>query len=80
MLESVSGSIAPGARGLLLGQSFLGRLKSWSIDNQNQALILNLTPSIDPLADRGPATPLQPESARPRAVKQKPQGDRRPPH
>jgi hypothetical protein len=41
MLESVSGSIAPGARGLLLGQSFLRRLKSWSIDNQNQALMLH---------------------------------------
>jgi hypothetical protein len=40
-LENVTGSIAPGARGLLLRQSFLRRFKSWSIDNQNQALILN---------------------------------------
>jgi predicted aspartyl protease len=39
-LENVVGSIAPVAGGLLLGQSFLSRFKSWSIDNQRQALIL----------------------------------------
>jgi predicted aspartyl protease len=40
-LENVVGSIAPAAGGLLLGQSFLGRFKTWSIDNQRRALILN---------------------------------------
>jgi clan AA aspartic protease (TIGR02281 family) len=40
-LENVVGSIAPPAGSLLLGQSFLTRFKSWSIDNQRQALILN---------------------------------------
>jgi clan AA aspartic protease (TIGR02281 family) len=40
-LENVVGSIAPAAGSLLLGQSFLGRFKAWSIDNQRRALILN---------------------------------------
>jgi len=40
-LENVVGSIAPAAGSLLLGQSFLGRFKSWSIDNQRRALVLN---------------------------------------
>jgi hypothetical protein len=39
--ENVVGSIAPVAGSLLLGQSFLSRSKSWSIDNRRQALILN---------------------------------------
>jgi clan AA aspartic protease (TIGR02281 family) len=41
VLENVTGSIAPVAGSLLLGQSFLSRFKSWSIDNRRQALILN---------------------------------------
>jgi clan AA aspartic protease (TIGR02281 family) len=41
VLENVTGSVAPVAGGLLLGQSFLTRFKSWSIDNQRQALVLN---------------------------------------
>jgi predicted aspartyl protease len=41
LLENVTGSIAPVAGSLLLGQSFLSRFKSWSIDNQRQALILD---------------------------------------
>jgi predicted aspartyl protease len=40
-LENVVGGIAPVAGTLLLGQSFLGRFKSWSIDNQGRTLILN---------------------------------------
>jgi D-alanyl-D-alanine carboxypeptidase len=41
VLENVTGSIAPIAGSLLLGQSFLGRFKSWSIDNERRALLLN---------------------------------------
>jgi predicted aspartyl protease len=41
VLENVTGSVAPVEGSLLLGQSFLSRFKSWSIDNQRQALILN---------------------------------------
>ena len=40
VLQNVTGSIAPVTGGLLLGQSFLGRFQSWSIDNQKRALIL----------------------------------------
>jgi predicted aspartyl protease len=41
VLENVTGSIAPVTGSLLLGQSFLARFKSWSIDNPRQSLILN---------------------------------------
>jgi clan AA aspartic protease (TIGR02281 family) len=40
VLENVTGSIASVEGSLLLGQSFLSRLKSWSIDNQRQVLVL----------------------------------------
>jgi tetratricopeptide (TPR) repeat protein/predicted aspartyl protease len=40
-LEDVTGSVAPVKGALLLGQSFLRRFKSWSIDNQSEALDLN---------------------------------------
>jgi predicted aspartyl protease len=39
-VENVSGSIAPARGSLLLGQSFLSRFKSWSIDNVRQVLVL----------------------------------------
>ena len=38
IFENVDGSIAPKEGALLLGQSLLGRFKSWSIDNTNHAL------------------------------------------
>jgi TPR repeat protein len=47
-LENVVGSIAPAAGSLLLGQSFLSRFKSWSIDNGRRALILNDNPLEQP--------------------------------
>ena len=40
-LENVRGSIAGGKGTLLLGQSFLQRFKTWSIDNQRHVLVLN---------------------------------------
>jgi predicted aspartyl protease len=40
VIENVTGSIAPVAGELLLGQSFLTRFKAWSIDNAKQALVL----------------------------------------
>jgi clan AA aspartic protease (TIGR02281 family) len=39
VLENVTGSIAPVEGSLLLGQSFLRRFKSWSIDNTNHVLL-----------------------------------------
>ena len=40
VIENVTAGVAPVQGILLLGQSFLRRLKSWSIDNENQALLL----------------------------------------
>jgi predicted aspartyl protease len=40
VLENVSGSVASVNGSLLLGQSFLKRFKSWSIDNERQVLML----------------------------------------
>ena len=40
VLENVTGSVADKKGSLLLGQSFLGRFKSWSIDNSRHALLL----------------------------------------
>jgi clan AA aspartic protease (TIGR02281 family) len=42
-LRDVIASVVPSAGSLLLGQSFLSRLKSWSIDNETQ--VLAITPS-----------------------------------
>jgi tetratricopeptide (TPR) repeat protein len=39
-VENVKGSIAPAAGNLLLGQSFLQRFKSWSINNATHELVL----------------------------------------
>jgi clan AA aspartic protease (TIGR02281 family) len=39
-LENVTGTVALYEGGLLLGQSFLGRFKSWSIDNTRHELVL----------------------------------------
>jgi gag-polyprotein putative aspartyl protease len=41
LLENVTGSIASAQADLLLGQSFLRRFNSWSIDNKRQVLLLN---------------------------------------
>jgi clan AA aspartic protease (TIGR02281 family) len=40
VVQNVVGSVAPASGTLLLGQSFLGRFKSWSIDNSRHALVL----------------------------------------
>jgi len=40
VLENVRGSVAPVSGSLLLGQSFLSRFNSWSIDNTNHQLLL----------------------------------------
>jgi predicted aspartyl protease len=39
VLENVVGSVATVKGSLLLGQSFLGRFKSWSLDNTTHALV-----------------------------------------
>lgn len=40
-LENVKASVADARANLLLGQSFLSRFDSWSIDNKRQVLLLN---------------------------------------
>ena len=40
VVENVKGSVAPSRGDLLLGQSFLARFKSWSIDNTTHKLLL----------------------------------------
>jgi clan AA aspartic protease (TIGR02281 family) len=40
VVENVTGSVAPAQGSLLLGQSFLERFKTWSIDNVKHVLIL----------------------------------------
>jgi hypothetical protein len=40
-LRGVVGSVAPARGDLLLGQSFLQRLRSWSVDNQRRVLIIS---------------------------------------
>lgn len=40
VLDDVTGSIAPVEGPLLLGQSFLSRFRSWSIDNESGVLVL----------------------------------------
>ena len=39
VIENVNGSVASVKGSLLLGQSFLSRFKSWSIDNNKHALV-----------------------------------------
>ncbi len=41
ILTDVIGSVAPTEGSLLLGQSFLQRFRSWSIDNARGVLLLN---------------------------------------
>ena len=40
IVENVKGNVAPARGSLLLGQSFLERFKSWSIDNTKHELRL----------------------------------------
>lgn len=40
VLENVTGGVVPVGGSLLLGQSFLRRLKSWSIDNERMVLVV----------------------------------------
>lgn len=40
-VQNVTVRISPAKSSLLLGQSFLSRLKSWSMDNSRQVMIIN---------------------------------------
>jgi hypothetical protein len=60
-LDNVVGSVGDAKGPLLLGQSFLGRLSSWSIDNQRHVLLVNATPA--PTSDLQPTTVAAAEPA-----------------
>ena len=45
VIEDVTGSVAPVEGLLLLGQTFLERFKSWSIDNAKHSLVLSPSPT-----------------------------------
>jgi clan AA aspartic protease (TIGR02281 family) len=47
-LRDVIASVMPSAGSLLLGQSFLSRLKSWSIDNERHELLITPSASSQP--------------------------------
>jgi clan AA aspartic protease (TIGR02281 family) len=50
-LRGVVASVAPPEGSLLLGQSFLSRMKNWSIDNERRLLVFNelqLRPTVQP--------------------------------
>lgn len=55
-LRNVIASVAPSTGSLLLGQSFLSRLKSWSIDNGRQLLVFDESTRSD-----GPPSAVQPK-------------------
>jgi hypothetical protein len=56
-LRNVVASIVPAEGELLLGQSFLSRLKSWSIDNNQHVLLLNEAPQAQPPLPTAAAAP-----------------------
>jgi clan AA aspartic protease (TIGR02281 family) len=56
-VRDVIASVAPQAGTLLLGQSFLSRLPSWSVDNQRHVLVINQS-SVD-----APIVPLPAQTA-----------------
>jgi hypothetical protein len=55
-IEDVTARLAPVEGSLLLGQSFLSRFKSWSIDNASQVLVLE---PVEPLPQTKPPALLR---------------------
>jgi predicted aspartyl protease len=43
LVHDINASVTPAGAPPLLGQAFFGRLKSWSIDNLNQTLVLDVS-------------------------------------
>jgi hypothetical protein len=57
-LHNVIGSVAPIQGSLLLGQTFLSRFRTWSVDNQHHMLLIDETPSPPEIAQTaGVASP-----------------------
>ena len=87
-LENVVGSVAPVAGGLLLGQSFLSRFNTWSIDNRRQALILGPPPNngtksagaVPEAPVYTPVAPYKPKAHAPRSAQVRTPSKARAPH
>jgi len=73
-LHDVIASVVPEGGELLLGQSFLARLSSWSIDNDRHVLVLNGSPrpAAPPVAESAALAPSDLEASPPVAL---PTGD-----
>jgi hypothetical protein len=67
VVENVAASVAPSGGLLLLGQSFLGRFRAWSIDNARHSLVLE--PHGAPVASAGRNLPRDPDVPPPEAPK-----------
>jgi len=76
VLTDVSGSVASVNGSLLLGQSFLSRFKSWSIDNARQVLVLDVGDLRDGivagLSSPGRTSPSSPSSVTSSDVRKSP--------
>ena len=62
-IRDVIGSVVPSEGDLLLGQSFLSKLKSWSIDNERHMLLLNESPKSERLIPVNSVTRITPSQA-----------------
>jgi hypothetical protein len=62
-LRNVTASIVPMNGDLLLGESFLSRLTSWSLDNRRHVLIMNSAPGVGPYTAPEAMTGQRPASA-----------------
>jgi clan AA aspartic protease (TIGR02281 family) len=57
IIENVTGSVGNKDASLLLGQSFLSRLHSWSFDNRRKLLIFELDSATDTAVSKNISTP-----------------------
>lgn len=65
-IRDVIASVAPQAGSLLLGQSFLSRFASWSIDNGKHILVLNQSSVDEATGGSEPPPPRMPKYADPK--------------
>jgi len=56
LVHDVIGSVTPAGAPPLLGQAFFNRVRSWSIDNVSQTLVLVLTSGVGTSASQSPMT------------------------
>ena len=64
-LRDVAASVSPAAGSLLLGESFLTRLGTWTIDNRRHLLVINESSSTQPAVVVNESSSTQPADAQP---------------